>query len=80
MTRTLTVYSRTGCHLCEQLLVQLAALELPDDVSLVTVDVDTDPALRARFDVDVPVVALDDEILCCHFLDETALRQALNDG
>ena len=80
MTRTLTVYSRTGCHLCEQLLAQLAHLDLPDDVSLVTVDVDADPALRARFDVDVPVVALDDEILCCHFLDETALRQALNDG
>jgi glutaredoxin len=80
MTRTLTVYSRTGCHLCEQMLAELAALDLPEDVSLKTVDVDTDPALRARFNVMVPVLALGDEILCCHFLDETELQQALNDG
>ena len=80
MTRTLTLYSRTGCHLCEQMLAQVAALDLPQDVSLQTVDVDADPELRARFDVDVPVLALDGEILCCHFLDETELRQALIDG
>lgn len=80
MARTLILYSRTGCHLCEQMLGQLSALDLPDDVSLKTVDVDADPALRARFHVKVPVLALDDEILCCHFLDEGELRQALSDG
>jgi glutaredoxin len=80
MTRTLTLYSRAGCHLCEQMLAQLAALNLPNDVSLITVDVDADPALHERFNVKVPVLALDDEILCCHFLDENELRQALIDG
>jgi len=80
VARTLILYSRVGCHLCEQMHAQLAAIDFPDDVSLKTVDVDADPALRARFNVKVPVLALDDEILCCHFLDETELRQALSDG
>jgi len=80
VARTLTLYSRSGCHLCEQMLAQLTDVGLPEDVSLIIVDVDTDPALRARFNVKVPVLALDDEILCCHFLNETDLRQALNDG
>lgn len=41
------------------------------------VDIDADPALAARFNAKVPVLAVGEEPLCCHFIDETALRDAL---
>lgn len=84
MTRTLTLYSREGCHLCVQMRAQLDALlatpDLPGDISVHTVDIDADPQLRARFNAKVPVLALDEDIICCHFLDESELRQALSHG
>lgn len=60
----LTVYSRVGCHLCDDIRVELqAALEdratRGQHVPAVTiVDVDTDPDLQARYGGLVPVLVL----------------------
>lgn len=54
----IVVYSRTGCHLCEDVLALLARLKLPAR----EVDIDEDPALRAQFDTCVPVVEIDGRI------------------
>lgn len=43
------------------------------------VDVDSDPELSERFNAKVPVLALGDEIICCHFLDISALEDALSE-
>lgn len=51
---TLTLYTRAGCHLCEQAEANLRALEYRYQPA----DVDADPALRARHGDDVPVLAL----------------------
>ncbi|GMA15107.1 glutaredoxin family protein [Deinococcus metallilatus] len=51
---TLTLYTRAGCHLCEQAEVGLRAL----DYRYEPVDVDRDPALKARYGDDVPVLVL----------------------
>jgi glutaredoxin len=84
MTKTLTLYSREGCHLCAQMRAELdALLEAPDfprGISIHAVDIDADPELRRRFNAEVPVLALGDEIICFHFLDEPVLRQALSHG
>jgi len=53
----LTLYTRAGCHLCEQAEGNLQAL----DYRYHPVDVDRDPALRARHGDDVPVLALPGE-------------------
>ncbi|MBB5233253.1 glutaredoxin family protein [Deinococcus budaensis] len=50
----LTLYTRAGCHLCEQAEAHLQALEYRYQ----PVDVDGDPALCARHGDDVPVLAL----------------------
>jgi hypothetical protein len=49
----LVLYTRQGCCLCEGLAEKLQAL-----APLTAIDVDTDPALQARFGLDVPVLAL----------------------
>ena len=67
-----TLYSRAWCHLCEDMLAALKALEQPGRPFAVTVlDVDADPALEARFDELVPVLYGDPEgeELCHYFLD-----------
>ena len=50
----LTLYTRRGCHLCEQAEERLRLL----DFAYVAVDVDADLALRTRYGDDVPVLAL----------------------
>jgi YD repeat-containing protein len=42
------------------------------------VDVDSDPALVRRFGADVPVLCLDDEVLCRHVLDAERLARVLS--
>ncbi|WP_020394557.1 glutaredoxin family protein [Thiolinea disciformis] len=80
----LSVYYRAGCHLCEQLIAELSqlqqALQETIDFDFELIDIDQDAALRKRYDVDVPVVALNDEVLCYHFFDADTVRQALNHG
>jgi glutaredoxin len=52
------LYTRVGCHLCEEAERVLAA---PFDLELV--DIDRDPELARRYGVRVPVVAVDGEEL-----------------
>ncbi len=51
----LILYTRSGCCLCEGLEERLKALEPPPP--LTAVDVDGDPALQARWGLEVPVLA-----------------------
>lgn len=54
--RSFILYSRQGCCLCEGLQERLEAL-VPAPV-LELLDVDGDPALLARYDLRVPVLAV----------------------
>lgn len=74
---TFTLYHRQDCHLCEKMQRQLAALEEELGFAVSLIDIDTDPVLRERFNLKVPVLAFGDEIVCCYALDEPALRSAL---
>ena len=73
----LTVYSRRGCHLCEDLLGQLEPL-LRDRARIDVQDIDLDAALRERYNDRVPVVCADEEELCQYHLDQPAVLAWLN--
>nr|WP_308635407.1 glutaredoxin family protein [Massilia brevitalea] len=71
------MYSRTWCHLCEDMLAALRALEQPGQAfEIDVIDVDADPALEARFNELVPVLygEPDGPELCHYYLDEAAVR------
>lgn len=76
----LTVYHRVGCHLCEEMVALLTEFQEELGFGFVLVDIDADRDLQARFNADVPVVALKERILFRHFFDEAILRQALKHG
>jgi hypothetical protein len=75
------LYSRSYCHLCEDMLAALRAFMaragLPYTVDVV--DVDADPGLVERFDELVPVLHAGPAgpELCHYFLDEAALARYL---
>ena len=79
-----TLYSRSWCHLCEDLLTALrnfmAREGLAFEVEVVDIDASLDPGLLARFDELVPVLFgadPDAPELCHYFFDEAALRRHL---
>ena len=53
---TLLLYSRQGCCLCEGLEQKLRALDPAPELQVI--DVDGDPALQARYGLEVPLLAV----------------------
>lgn len=50
------LYSRKGCHLCDQVKATLARLETRGGFTWREVDIDSDPDLQQKFTDEVPVV------------------------
>jgi hypothetical protein len=74
----LVVLSRDGCHLCEQMLQELAALERAGRVPPATVlDVDSDPALSRQWGLKVPVLLLDGSAICHYTLNSNELLRII---
>ncbi|HKE99235.1 MAG TPA: glutaredoxin family protein [Actinomycetes bacterium] len=57
--RVVTLYTRGGCHLCEDAEAVLERVRAGVAFELRAVDVDADPELARRYGVRVPVVAVD---------------------
>jgi glutaredoxin len=57
--RKVTLYSRVGCHLCDDVKLVLDEVCKETPFALEVLDIDRDPALKALYDVEVPVVAID---------------------
>ncbi len=74
MSETLTLYTRSYCSLCEEMHRALLPFQQRYGFALELVDVDSDPALEARFDELVPVLMAGEREICHHHLDEAALR------
>ncbi len=72
----ISVYSRPGCHLCDELMDQL----MPLVRGLAAVDlcnVDSRSEWREKFGDRVPVVEVDGRFVCQYTLDAAALQLAL---
>ena len=76
-TPTLTLYSRPGCHLCDQARAALERVRARAVFSLHEVNIESDAALHRRYLERIPVVALGDEEIFEFFVDEAALESRL---
>ena len=74
---TLTLYSRPGCHLCEEMkaVVEPVAGELGCRVD--EVDISSDPALEARFGEQMPVLCVEGRKAFKYEVTAAALRRYL---
>jgi glutaredoxin len=75
--RTLTVYSKPDCHLCEDAVAVLESLRTELDFELVELDITSDEALHRAYFERIPVLALDGEELCEYVVDEKLVRERL---
>lgn len=72
---SLTLYLRTGCHLCEAMLAQLQAVQPEYGFELHRVEIDDDPVLEAAYGERVPVLMHGETEICHYFLEVSKLRQ-----
>jgi glutaredoxin len=75
--RTVTLYGRPGCHLCDDARAALERVRARHPFHLDEVDIETDGTLFKRYLERIPVVALDGEELFELFVDEEALARTL---
>lgn len=75
--RTVTVYLRPGCHLCEEALGHLRALQAELAFRVRPVNIQEDPALLERYDWFIPVIELDGEEVMRAPVDPVRLRLEL---
>jgi hypothetical protein len=75
-----TLYTRPGCHLCEEAKAQIAPLLRGAGARLREVNIDADPALRALYDYDVPVVLLGARKVAKHRVDVGQFRRQLDEA
>jgi len=73
----LTLYTRAGCHLCEEMKAALAPLAREFGARIVEVDVDQADELRALYGNDVPVLFLGSRKAAKHRLDTRQMRRQL---
>ena len=71
------VYSRPGCHLCEEALALLGRLHRRYPLTVEEIDIESDAELVRRYDIRIPVLRFDDGTEIEAPIREEAVRNAL---
>lgn len=73
----LHVYSRPGCHLCEQLVEELQPM-IRGRAKFEVLNIDTQPEWTEKYATRIPVIELDGHFVCQYHLDADAINAALS--
>jgi len=71
------VYSRPGCHLCEEAKQAIAAAECLDEYTLEEINIESDADLLKRYKYDIPVIMINGVEAFRHRLSSRAFRERL---
>lgn len=77
-TRTITIYGRPGCHLCEDALSELAPILAATGAQLEEIDIEQHDHLLLAHLERIPVILVDGVEICTFFVDDAAVRAALS--
>jgi len=73
----LILYSRPGCHLCEEMKAVIDRLATDSQLALTEIDISTDPDLEARYGTEIPVLIADGKKVAKYRISETQLRRMI---
>ena len=78
--KTLIVYSRENCHLCQNMILALQNLQTQVSFDFQVIDIDTSSELVALYGRKIPVLlsSLTNQEICHYFLDLAALDDYLS--
>lgn len=78
--RDVTLYTRPGCHLCDEARAAMLPIVREFGAKLREVNIDSDAELRDLYTDDVPVVFLGSREVARHRVDAGRFRRALEDA
>ena len=68
------VYSRPGCHLCDEAKAIILSAGCNDQFTLEEVNIESDEELLRKYKYDIPVIAIDGAETFIHRVDATEFR------
>jgi len=71
------IYSRPGCHLCDEAKQAIEAADCADEYTLAEINIESDPDLLRRYKYDIPVITIDGIEAFRHRLTSEAFRERL---
>ena len=71
------VYSRPGCHLCDEAKLVIESAGVSDRFTLAEVNIESDPELLRKYRYDIPVVTIDDVEAFRHRVDADRFRSLI---
>jgi hypothetical protein len=72
-----TLYSRPGCHLCDEMNAVVAKVARRIPMSIGEIDITTDPALERQYGEEIPVLMIDGSKAAKYRIDEQTLLRIL---
>jgi glutaredoxin len=79
MDQLVTIYSRPGCHLCEDMkaIVARTIASLGAAAAIEEIDISTDPELEARYGTEIPVLLIDGRKIAKYRITADELTRAI---
>jgi len=74
---TVNFYTKEGCHLCEVALEIIDLVAEKIDFQFNSIDITKDEELMTKFDIEIPVIEIDKEIVFVHKVDKQKLISIL---
>ena len=74
---TVNFYTKEGCHLCEVALEIIDLVAEKINFQFNSIDITKDEELMMKFDVEIPVIEIDKEIVFVHRVDKQKLISIL---
>lgn len=77
MARAVVLYTKPGCHLCDEAQALLDELAPDLDLAITSIDITTDASLFERYRYEIPVVVCEGVEVAKGRIAEAGLRDAL---
>lgn len=71
------IYSRPGCHLCEEAKQAIDSAQCANEYTLEEINIESDRALLQRYRYDIPVIMINGKEAFRHRLTPEAFREKL---
>ena len=76
----LTIYSKPGCHLCDEmksLVLRVVAQHSNEPIAVDEIDISSDPDLLDRYGLEIPVLLIDGKKTAKYRVSEEELRRMI---
>jgi glutaredoxin len=72
-----TIYTKPGCHLCDEAKQQMRAADCPDLFELEEINIETNAGLMKRYGMEIPVILINGQEAFRHRLSALEFRKTI---